>query len=87
MHDTHGSKGGLPGSLQKIQLHTRTPGVNLPPRQQAEGTSARGAGLNKPLTLVMTDVEGSTELWEWDRVVMMEAITLHDRIMRASLAK
>ena len=45
------------------------------------------AGLNKPLTLVMTDVEGSTELWEWDRVVMMEAITLHDRIMRASLAK
>ena len=35
----------------------------------------------------MTDVEGSTELWEWDRVVMMEAITLHDRIMRASLAK
>ena len=45
------------------------------------------AGLNKPLTLVMTDVEGSTELWEWDRVVMMEAITLHDRIMRANLAK
>ena len=35
----------------------------------------------------MTDVEGSTELWEWDRLTMMEAITTHDRIMRAQLPK
>ena len=45
------------------------------------------AAVGKPLTLVMTDVEGSTELWEWDRLTMMEAITLHDRLMRAQLSK
>lgn len=39
------------------------------------------------VTLVCTDVEGSTEMWEWDNVAMMEAIDLHDRCMRMHLAK
>ena len=30
-----------------------------------------GAGEGDPLTLVCTDVEGSTELWEWDNSAMM----------------
>ena len=29
------------------------------------------AGTGNPLTLVMTDVEGSTELWEWDKHTTM----------------
>lgn len=43
------------------------------------------AGDGKPATLVLTDVESSTELWEWDRVTMMEAISVHDRCMRTHL--
>ena len=45
------------------------------------------AGDGKPATLVLTDVESSTELWEWDRVTMMEAISIHDKIMRANLSQ
>ena len=47
----------------------------------------RHAGEGKPATLVLTDIEGSTELWEWDASVMMEAQALHDRIIRSQLAQ
>ena len=36
-------------------------------------------------TLVATDVEGSTMLWEWNHAVMDEAIEVHDRVMRSQL--
>lgn len=42
---------------------------------------------NDNITLVATDVEGSTELWEWNNKVMMQAINLHDRIMRSQISK
>lgn len=42
-------------------------------------------GSGQPLTLVATDVEGSTDLWEWDRAAMMEAISIHDSLLRAQL--
>ena len=45
------------------------------------------AGKGEPLTLVATDVEGSTDLWEWDKDSMMEAISIHDLILRAHLAE
>ena len=45
------------------------------------------AGEGKPATLVLTDIEGSTELWEWDSDAMMEALNLHDRIIRSQLAQ
>lgn len=44
------------------------------------------AGHGRPLTLVATDVEGSTLLWEWNRDAMMEAITIHDTLIRLHLA-
>lgn len=44
-------------------------------------------GKGQPLTLVATDVEGSTDLWEWDKQAMMEAISLHDNILRADLSR
>ena len=36
--------------------------------------------------MVWTDVEGSTELWEWNNNIMMESIDIHDRIIRADLS-
>ena len=41
----------------------------------------------KPVTLVCTDVEGSTELWEWDKDAMNEAQALHDRILRSQITE
>ena len=38
------------------------------------------------VTLVSTDVEGSTELWEWDRDAMDAATMVHDRAMRSRLS-
>ena len=37
------------------------------------------------MTLVLTDVEGSTELWEWNPDAMMEAQKMHDAILRSRL--
>lgn len=39
------------------------------------------------VALVSTDVEGSTELWEWDRDAMDAATKLHDRVMRSKLSQ
>eukprot|EP00775_Hariotina_reticulata_P002698 gene2698-2998_t len=36
----------------------------------------------KDVTLVLTDVQGSTELWEWDQQLASEAFKIHDRILR-----
>jgi class 3 adenylate cyclase len=38
------------------------------------------------VALVSTDVEGSTELWEWDRDAMDAATKVHDKIMRSKLS-
>ena len=38
-------------------------------------------------TLVLTDVQGSTELWEWDEGVMNDAQSLHDRIIRSRITE
>ena len=35
--------------------------------------------------MVMTDVEGSTQLWEQDSAAADEAIALHDSILRSML--
>ena len=40
----------------------------------------------KIVTLVSTDIEASTELWEWDRDAMDAATKVHDRVMRRSLS-
>ena len=34
------------------------------------------------MTLVCTDVEGSTAMWEWSSAVMQEAIFIHDEVLR-----
>ena len=39
------------------------------------------------LVVVATDVEGSTELWEWDGDVMSAATDIHDKLLRRLLPK
>ena len=39
------------------------------------------------MCLVMTDVEGSTALWEWNGHVMNVALGLHDYTLRSLLPK
>jgi class 3 adenylate cyclase len=39
------------------------------------------------VTLVITDVEGSTELWEWDYGVMTHAQEVHDSVMRSLIGR
>lgn len=39
------------------------------------------------VTLVVTDVEGSTELWEWDHNVMTLAQEVHDSVMRTLIGR
>ncbi|WIA33706.1 hypothetical protein OEZ86_006824 [Tetradesmus obliquus] len=39
-----------------------------------------------PVTLVSTDIAGSTELWEWDTQQAAEAVDLHDKVLRQYLS-
>ncbi|KIY97406.1 adenylate cyclase [Monoraphidium neglectum] len=41
----------------------------------------------REVTIVITDVEGSTELWEWDGGVMDAAQEIHDSLMRDLISK
>ncbi len=39
------------------------------------------------MTLVATDVQGSTELWEWNNFVADKAMEVHDETMRLQLGR
>ena len=39
------------------------------------------------VTFVFTDIEGSTQRWERDRVAMQTALRRHDQLMRAAIAE
>eukprot|EP00899_Mesostigma_viride_P014345 jgi/Mesvir1/22911/Mv19429-RA.2 len=41
----------------------------------------------EPITAVITDIEGSTSLWEWDPVVMKKALAIHHNVLRTLLPK
>jgi hypothetical protein len=50
------------------------------------GTTGKGMDLfQSDMSLVMTDVEGSTALWEWNSYIMNIALGLHDHTLRALL--
>lgn len=44
-------------------------------------------GVLEEITVAITDVEGSTELWEWDYNIMTLAQEIHDTIMRGLISK
>lgn len=41
----------------------------------------------REVTVAVTDVEGSTELWEWGAEVMNVAQEVHDNVMRELISK
>ncbi len=50
------------------------------------GSTGKGMELfQSDMSLVMTDVEGSTALWEWNSYIMNIALGLHDHTLRALL--
>jgi len=58
-------------------------------RKAAMGSQGEGEDIDLPkggaCALVDTDVESSTALWDWDPVVMSEALLLHDAVLRDAL--
>lgn len=51
--------------------------------RQGKGMDLFHAGMS----IVMTDVEGSTSLWEWNSRIMNSALALHDYTLRSLLPK
>ena len=49
--------------------------------------SVRLTGKGQPLVMVCTDVESSTELWEFNHILMMRSLAIHDRLIRANLRR
>ena len=48
------------------------------------GSTGKGMELfQSDMSLVMTDVEGSTALWEWNSCIMNIALGMHDHTLRA----
>ena len=41
----------------------------------------------REVAIAVTDVEGSTELWEWDRETMARALEVHDNVMREEISR
>ncbi|GIM03254.1 hypothetical protein Vretimale_7947, partial [Volvox reticuliferus] len=66
--------------VPSVERYRATISKRLPPGANQRGQSCM-------VTLVLTDVEGSTELWEWDTDVMAAAIELHDHTLRFNLSK
>eukprot|EP00899_Mesostigma_viride_P019772 jgi/Mesvir1/27797/Mv07480-RA.2 len=40
-----------------------------------------------PIAVIITDIEGSTNLWEWNPAVMKRALAIHHNVVRALLPK
>ncbi|KAG2502119.1 hypothetical protein HYH03_000611 [Edaphochlamys debaryana] len=72
-----------------LLLHRLVPSVvryrAMLAKRMPPGFSRRQRGC--VVTLVLTDVEGSTELWEWDTDLMAAAIDLHDHTLRSQMSK
>ena len=51
--------------------------------RQGKGMDLFHAGIS----IVMTDVESSTSLWEWNSRIMNSALALHDYTLRSLLPK
>ena len=51
--------------------------------RQGKGMDLFHAGMS----IVMTDVEGSTSLWEWNSRIMNSVLALHDYTLRSLLPK
>jgi predicted ATPase/class 3 adenylate cyclase len=55
----------------------------MAPGSVPSGTAVRSAAAGTPSTFLVTDIEGSTRLWEEQPVAMASALALHDALLRA----
>jgi predicted ATPase/class 3 adenylate cyclase len=55
----------------------------MAPGSVPSGTAVRAAASGTPSTFLVTDIEGSTRLWEEQPVAMATALALHDALLRA----
>ena len=55
----------------------------MAPGSVPSGTTVRSAASGTPSTFLVTDIEGSTRLWEEQPVAMASALALHDALLRA----
>ena len=72
--------------MEKRRFHAEL----LTQRKAAMGAQGKEEDIILPdgnLTLVDTDVESSTALWEWSPKIMAESLTLHDECLRSCLKK
>ena len=53
--------------------------IPLPPPTQGRGEGVLSVS-DVMVTWVVTDVEGSTQLWEWDAAVMADAVERHNTV-------
>ena len=86
---------------QGVLRITRVGGLRVPPSEELEGldtlfgnhwggSKKSRSGVVAPdgvITIVCTDVQGSTQLWGADPHAMSASTALHDHIMRAELAR
>ena len=75
----------LPASLHHLAKMKHLSNLSCRPQKLPFLSRSRCAGRGKPLTLVLMDVEGSVELWQWNAAAMAEARKLHDAILHSRL--
>eukprot|EP00899_Mesostigma_viride_P020182 jgi/Mesvir1/28165/Mv04727-RA.3 len=56
-------------------------------RKLLKAKRRRPPQLNERLTVVLTDIEDSTRLWEWDPSVMDRSLQIHHKVLRELLGK
>ncbi|KAL3134262.1 hypothetical protein ABBQ38_006526 [Trebouxia sp. C0009 RCD-2024] len=71
------------GELAQIRIN-RVKHGKIPGTISAKLTQELGL-VHKEVTLVMTDVQASSKLWEWDARVMDQALSMHDACLRSVL--
>ncbi|CAB9520914.1 Adenylate cyclase [Seminavis robusta] len=59
----------------------------LEEQQETDGNYYRAPPTAGIVTIVSTDIQGSTALWEADERAMLQALRLHDQIMRKTMAE
>jgi len=82
--------GGFAYSRHKAAAKDRAQAALKAKRKAAMGAQGAGEDPDVPkgvCTIVDTDVESSTALWDWNASVMSEALLLHDKVLRDGLQK
>eukprot|EP00899_Mesostigma_viride_P020164 jgi/Mesvir1/28149/Mv04714-RA.2 len=56
-------------------------------KREVTARKRRPPAKGQPVAVVFTDIEGSTNLWEWDPEIMNHCLQIHHRVLRVLLSK